>query len=34
MQQIQTFMKEHEPSGYPLRDLMKALVRSPVVLDR
>lgn len=34
MQQIQAIMKEQKPNGYRLCELMKAVVRSPVFLDR
>lgn len=34
MEQIRSILKEHETNGYPLRDLVKAVVRSPAFLER
>jgi hypothetical protein len=34
LRQLEQIMTEQKPKGYPLRNLMKALVRSPVFLDR
>jgi hypothetical protein len=34
MQSIHAIMSEQKPGGYPMRDLVKALVRSPIFLDR
>ncbi len=34
MMEIRTIMKEHRPKDYPLRDLLKAVVRSRAFLEQ
>ena len=34
MTEIRTIMKEHRPEDYPLRDLLKAVVRSRAFLEQ
>jgi hypothetical protein len=34
MQQVKAILESHKPHDYPARDLIKALVHSPVFLDR
>jgi hypothetical protein len=32
--EVRTILAQHEPQGYPLKDLLKALVRSRAIIDR